>query len=400
MATPLDLLLSFNTGQGVAGGKSQYVNYPIDLDTNFTGIQTTVNQLIDEVNVAKLPNAAITTDLLLDAAITTQGRYLQNSATVTRTSGVIVTIGSGTIFAGGARVDVTGEAIDFTGSANGTYYIATDENGVLTTSTTVNNKVFDIATVVWDGSLVDADVTDNLYNNGRTLGSTNSGAMQEHFIPPNGESAITNTAYPGREAPTVRYMDNAGTFGDSGFFVGDTDEWWFVSQQATSAGVGDTVLGAHMSARAQLQLFEQARLILTNNSASAGTSNALTALSMTARRQEPASYGATLWGSSPATSYTVPNDTQYAGTYSITAWVEFNAAATGTVEIDVQIGGTTVALARADVPTTGNASLTVNAIVDVAGNQSVALRASQGGGTLTVVNAELGMQLIGGRATP
>ena len=121
---------------------------------------------------------------------------------------------------------------------------------------------------------------------------------------------------------------------------------------------------------------------------------------MTASRQEPASYGSgTLWGSSPAATYSVPTGAQYTGTYSIAGWVEFNAAATGTVEVDVTVAGTTVALARADVPATGNASLAVSAVVDITAGQAVVIRASQGAGTLTVVNAELGVQMIGGRAT-
>lgn len=398
MAVKLSLLKLFNTGQGILGGKSKYVNYPSDLDTNFDSIEKSVNQLIDEVNVARLPNASITTDLLLDAAIVTQGRYRQDSATITRTDADTITIGSGLIYAGGARINVVGQAIEFNGLTNGTYYIATDENGVLFNSTTVNNRAFDIATVVWDGGLLDTDITDNLFNGGRTLGSTNSGAMQEHFISPDEEAAITSSNYPGRQAPTVRYMDNAGTFGDSGIFAGDTDEWWGVSQRVTSPGVGNTVLAWLFSPRAQLQLFEQARLMLTYSSGSAGNGT-LAALTMAQSRQEPTSYGSgTLWGSGALSTFNVPNDTQYEGTYLITGFIEFNASATDEVAAQVTVGGSVAAYGRQAVGGSSAPVVSFSGLVDASANDAVQVLA-EATTNLTIASAQMGMILVGGRAT-
>ncbi len=53
---------SFTDGQG--GGASSYFSYAVDLDTNFTSIQSSVNSLVDEVRGVQGPNQLLPRDIL------------------------------------------------------------------------------------------------------------------------------------------------------------------------------------------------------------------------------------------------------------------------------------------------------------------------------------------------
>ena len=70
MAQKINLSLStycitFATGQVSLGRTGNYTQYAIDLDTNFTTLRTTINQIVDEINAVQGPNAGLGGDLLI-----------------------------------------------------------------------------------------------------------------------------------------------------------------------------------------------------------------------------------------------------------------------------------------------------------------------------------------------
>jgi len=364
-------LLDFAGGQGISGGAAEYTDYPQDLDTNFTLIQTTVNAMIDEINSARLADSQVPTDILFSRGAATQGRYTQEAANITR-SGDSVIVASGVIYANGRRIEISGQTFDFTGLTNGTYYIATDRTGLLFNSTTAANQEFDLVEVAWDGSLADGDITDNLYNGGRTLTSTDVGYVQAVHLPP--EETVTdefNTSFPHRLDPPIRKVAADGTLGDSGFFVGpdaDDDRWFWVSQRAGGAGSGNTVLGGLLTDNGQLLLLEQARVMLvrsTNQSiANSGnipvewdtlpTSNS----AGVAERFEPENYvSSTDWQSGTGNrDVVIPSDAAFNGSYLFNGLITVDSsdATVFDVRIVQTVGGSQV-VSRARVaaaPTT------------------------------------------------
>ncbi len=371
-----------------------YAAYHTDLDECFDEILVVLDGVIDEVNASNLANNALPADILRP---TTQaaGRFGVNDAKITRATNAI-TLTSGRIFAAGQKITVVGNTLNVTPSGSDNQFIATDLAGLLSLQSSAAQRNFDIAEIQISGSAIDS-IDDNLGL--LTLSPLLSGDTI-HRIP----HRIVDDDTPvdvGIDDPTIRLQDNVGVDQDAGWYHSGTDsELSFASQRATSEGVGARVEGHRWTARGQLQMFEQARLMLSDNSTSAGTSDALTALSMTADRAEPLSYGADPWGSTPATSYTQPSGDQYEGTYMVSGFVEFNSGATGQIQAEIRVGSTRVAFDRKDVPGAGAGVISLSGLADITGGATVDIRASCTGGTLTITEAQMGLVLVAGRAAP
>lgn len=380
-------------------------DYATDMNADNLATETSLNALIDEFDASSIPSQAISSDIL-QSRDHSAVRYTQQSARVLQDDTAdTIEVKAGLIFVGGARILVTGATFDYTGLGAATYYIAVDAAGLLYSSTTPANKSFDLVTIVWSGAAF-TTVTDNLWNDGFSSRASDQGYAQQLDRDANSANYDTSTidfnsaAYPDRLNPPIgRWISYDGaTVGEAGFFPASQDEYGWVSELDGSAA---TVLAGQLSSQGQVQLFEQSRLMLTYSSGSAG-SGSLSALTMASARQEPASYNASSvpWGSTPAATFNVPNDTQFAGTYQVSGFVEFNAAATGEVAAQITVGGTVIAYGRAAIPTARTPVISLSGLVDAAANDAVQILAEVGGGTATITSARLGMHLIGGRATP
>jgi len=403
MATKLDLLKLFSTGQGVAGGLPNYVNYPSDHDTNYTAVETTVNQMIDEINAARLTDSSIPVEMLQSDEVT-EGRYSAEDAAVTRPTATTVTVSSGPIYVGGRRVVVVGQTFDFTGlTADATMFINTDENGLLTLSTTPAQAHFDLVNVNWDGAtLLDTDVVDNIYNNGETLNNIKHGYVQESGEFPGSVTDVDNVDYPGRLAPPIRHKSKAGVINAAGLFAGDDNVFGRVSGLDSS---NDTVLAEIQNAFGQTLLMEQARCIATATAQAAGTSGGLAALTFDAAvRREPASYFTNPWFTGTGNTFTQPGATaaersNFIGTYVFHGYVQFpDALSTGPFLVDVVADGVTVFNARVAKVAGGITTVPISGffeLADTAANTIQVRTAHSAAGGLSV-DARFGFMMIGG----
>lgn len=154
MAAPLTLLKSFVDGQGV--GAANYFVYATDLDTNFTDLETTVNQIIDEIKAFAGNNAPLVVDMLTSTdPFITAGILDDNSfAPVTFISGdtqIVIPIGVALTSVG--RVETQAIAT-LTGSGGAvTFFVALQEGGTITLETVVAQGVMDLYSVDWDGAV-------------------------------------------------------------------------------------------------------------------------------------------------------------------------------------------------------------------------------------------------------
>lgn len=376
-------------------------NYGTLLNSDMLAIQVAINQVIDELRAVNASNAVIAQDALLPDSASAVGRFGVEDARLTFTIGATtIQVSSGVIYIAGQRVTIVGATVPGFIVA-GTSFIAVTLDGLMSRETTASQQAFDLATVVQAGiTLADGDVTDNLsFDSGSALNTANT--LQRLY------ERLTTAGTPvaqGVADPIIRTRTIAGVDEDAGLYRAAQSEIGFASQHVTSEGVGAAVEGMRTTARGQLQLFEQSRLMLTDSTASAGTADALTALNMSVVRQEPASYlSGTPWGAGPATSFSKPTGTQYDGTYQLSAFVEFNSAATGWLQAEILVNSVRVAYGTIQMPTSGTTpigAIPLAALVDITGTQTVELRAAVTAGTLTITNALLGLHLIGGRATP
>lgn len=412
MATKLDLFKLFSTGQGISGGISEYVNYPQDHDENYGDIQASVNQIIDEVNAARLADSQIPQDLLLRRDITQNGRFVHDTAKVTR-SGQNVTISTGLIFVAGRRIIIVGQTFDFTGLSNGTYFIAVDRTGLLSNSTTGANQEFDVVTVVWTSpTLLDANVTDNLYNEGLTFLGADAGFLQQIHIPPKEtpNNAVSDNLFPAREKPTLRYLSNTGTAGDAGFFAGDTDEFIWVGDRGTASV---TVLAGMLRNIGQLHLLQQARVFaertttqgITTGAGFTGIifdSPAANAAGLDTWRREPSRYFANPFVTGASASLVIPTDAGGAldGTYLWTAHLVIDIGDATWVDVRIQKttgGAKTIARQRvAESPATETV-INLTGLMDMEDGDTVQLQIDHDGtGTQDVTFARLCGMMIGG----
>ena len=338
MAAKVNLLKLFSTGQGIAGGIGNYVNYPADHDSNYTAIETTVNQITDEITAARLGDSQIPGDMLTSDEVT-EGRYATEDAAIS-TSGDILTVSSGPIYVNGQKVLVVGDTFDMNGLATDTYYINVDANGLLNRSTVTGQAFFDICDIVWTTPTTFGTITDNLFNDGEVLNSIKHGYMQEPGNPPGVITDVTNVDYPGRLRPNLRYKSREGVLGATGIFAGADD---ILGITSALDGVSDTVLAATFNNEGQFDMFEQARFSLIATAAHSipedGTSSnndvrwetlPATNVAGALERFEPESYTAsTEWqGATGNVNCIIPSG--FEGTWMISAWFEIDELTGGT----------------------------------------------------------------------
>ncbi len=153
-------LESFQNGQGL--GSTNYFSYDIDLDANFVSIRTSVNALVDEVRGVQGPNQTLPIDILTlddvggigvtDDILIGSASYEPSFVSVTR-----VDVDLGTALVLGVRVAApTAVALSpIVGTDDGGTdfaYIALDANGAVTINTLPAQQVYDIWRVEVDST--------------------------------------------------------------------------------------------------------------------------------------------------------------------------------------------------------------------------------------------------------
>ena len=156
MAADLDLLKSFVDGQGV--GAADYFVYASDLDTNFTDIEATVNQINEEVAAFAGNSSVLVFDILrADVASARLTGFIdeESFAPVSFISGdtqIVIPVGVALTGADG-RVELLSTAT-LTGSGGAvTFFVALQVNGTATLETVAAQGVMDLYSVDWDGAV-------------------------------------------------------------------------------------------------------------------------------------------------------------------------------------------------------------------------------------------------------
>ncbi len=152
-----------------------YVNFTQDLDQNFVRLQSTVNQLIDEVNAVQGPNAGLSVDTLVfddpnrigsSLVDPAQGGIANDSPGPNRTGfigraalaptlaspPVRFNMTSGVMLVGGMAIRSSSNQTPTTSGASGARYIAIDINGAFMVSETPNQAAADLWQVMWNGT--------------------------------------------------------------------------------------------------------------------------------------------------------------------------------------------------------------------------------------------------------
>ena len=155
MATPLSLLKDFATGNA-SGDIANYFTYANDLDTDFTTIEATVNQLIAELLAVQGPNAALFAEVL---GLNDAGAYGPLQDGVIGQHSYEVAIGAPTteldVAAGAAIVNGIKVVLSVPmsivgpGGASAWHYVALDANGIPSIEVLPLQRVLDVARVQW-----------------------------------------------------------------------------------------------------------------------------------------------------------------------------------------------------------------------------------------------------------
>ena len=398
MATKLDLLLDFGGGQGV--GLGAYTNYPGDHDINYGAIQSTVNTMIDELNAARLADAQIPLDLLLkdeDVAFNNTGRFSPWEARVTRPSSASLVVSSGRILSNGRRIDVTGQTFSST-RADGLWYIACDDTGLLSATLTPNSSTIDIASATISSNTWTTPNTDLLAPDTQRVPLMSANVVNRFY---------SRTAFDGspvgNNAPCFQCVDADGNLEDGGFtYGGASSSMDWISQNDGGEGTGSQVTAATWADVGQHLLYEQARVIATGTAVAAGVSNAFTALNLdTADRREPASYITNPFFTPTGNTLTVPSGGQYDGTYLVTGYVHFpTGSTTGPYNADIFANSTVVARGGIGKPGAAvDGTLNLSGMIDLSAGDTIQIRAGTGAVGAENVNCRLSIMLIGGPAT-
>ncbi len=151
---------SFFNGQGAGAGS--YVDYAVDLDTNFAVIKTSFNDMVDEINSINGTNFLVSFDSVQfsdtdDGLFNFQGQGVLggHSYEVTINGGdttqVIVQKGQAIAQAQRAKSDLVVNLTGFGGAT--TFFIAIDGLGTPSLNASAGLQVLDIASAVWNGTI-------------------------------------------------------------------------------------------------------------------------------------------------------------------------------------------------------------------------------------------------------
>lgn len=414
MATKLDLLKLFSTGQGVSGGLSNYINYPSDHDSNYTAIETGVNTLIDEIATARLTDSQLPRDLIVssdyEANNSGNGRLAPWEARTTYT-GANLTVTDGRIYVNGQRVDVQTQVFSAASLADDLYYIATDVNGLLTVSDTQGSSFFDIASVTVASNAWTTPDDDLLSTgNGRIpLVSADTTNLITHRTDFDGTSLV------GNGAPSIRLVGDDGTLEDAGFaHDGTPSQFKRMSQRAISEGNGNTTAAEVYTPMGQNKQLEQGRVQLTRIASQAITTGTATGIQFDTlptanvagdpERFEPETYTAsTDWQSGTGNvDVVIPSLSDLDGTWAFTATVRMNLDNTTATFLDVtlvQTVGGTAELARARVQPSGTAPtvVSISGEYDLVNGDEFQLQVEHDHGSdRNMTDARLTARLVGG----
>jgi len=155
MATTLSLLKDFATGNA-SGDIANYFTYANDLDTDFTAIEATVNQLIAELLAVQGPNAALFAEVL---GLNDAGAYgpLQDGVVGQHSYEVAIgvpttelDVATGVAIVNGIKVQLaTPMSIVGPGGASAWHYVALDANGIPSIEVLPGQQALDVARVQW-----------------------------------------------------------------------------------------------------------------------------------------------------------------------------------------------------------------------------------------------------------
>lgn len=386
MATPLSLLKSFVDGQG--GGIGSYTTYPADHDSNYGDIETTVNQLVSEVAAARVLDTLLPIDLAVSDDIVDNfssiGRMAPWEVKVSR-SGATLTITSGRLIVNGTRVDVTGTTFSAV-RANGLYYIASDQSGLLAISSSASSAFVDICSVTVASNLWTSPNTDLIGVSQRipliSANTTNRIYQRDDFTGGN----------VGNNDPAIRCVNSDGVLEDAGFsHSGTPSQFYWISQNDGGEATGSPVIAAGFEPTGQLSLREQARFSLIATAAHSipenGTSSnndvrwdtlPATNVAGALERFEPESYAAStdFQGATGNVNCIIPSG--YGGTWMISAWFEIDELTGGTfIEARLfQNGGTSTgsfAEVRHAIAPTGSTKVCISGMLEAAGGDTFQL---------------------------
>jgi len=416
LETSTGYLLSFVDGQGTSA--ATYTNYPQDLDTNFTLIRTTVNQMVDELASVRALDATIPTDMLLRTG-QTAGRVDPSDARITFTSGgsAEVDVTAGKIYAGGQRINLSATTfnkttLDALVTGTQTVYLNTDQTGLMALSLTASDSFFDLAQFSYvDGTGTISSFVDNL----STSESLNGADMINRIH----EKADASDTLVGGAFPSIRLRSKEGVDEDAGFFHrGIASNFGWASQKDGGEGSGSAVTAAIFNQFGQLLLKEQARCFIVKADADQTITSAAentwadiefdtlptSNTAAVAERFEPESYNAStdFQAGTNNIQFQIPSDgTHFDGTWMFMANVTWEANATGQRDIrvfkDSGTGSTQViARDRKDACGTGTTVCTTSGLFDLTNGDTVKLQVQQNsGGDLDVTFARLVCFLIG-----
>lgn len=153
-----DYKTSFATGQG--GGISNYDQYPEDHDTNYTLIQTAINEMIDQLQGLRGPNFLIPLDLTQSTSpAVVEGTIGEHSYSATLTGGSPLdefTVEPGAaILSGGSRVSLSSQQVLVaTGQpvGSGTLWVALATTGNVSLETSAGQQALDLWSADWDAT--------------------------------------------------------------------------------------------------------------------------------------------------------------------------------------------------------------------------------------------------------
>ena len=154
MAVDLTLLTSFADGQGA--GAPTYVNYAPDHDSNYTSIQSTVNQLNAEVAAIGGQSATLILDLLKSPSsplLATGFVDVTSFAPVSFLSGdTQIQIPRGVALTTVGKVPLTATAVLTGSGASGQRFVALQQNATVTLETLSLQGIMDLYEVTWNGA--------------------------------------------------------------------------------------------------------------------------------------------------------------------------------------------------------------------------------------------------------
>jgi len=408
-------LEAFDTGQGVVGGLSQYLNYPADFKNNFEAIRITVDTMIDELAAARLQDAAIPRDILVSSDVETNnagnGRFSPKDVKVSYT-GTVLTIAAGDMFGNGQKIVTAGDTFSST-RGNGLYYIASDINGLLSISTLLGNAFVDVCTITVAANLFTTPFVDLLATDTQ-LTPLLSGDTINRIV----ERRSATGTLVGDSAPSIRLASNAGVLQDAGFsHLGTPSRFGWISQKATAEGSGAAVVAVEYREKGQMMYLEQARVFAelpVGSPQTIVTGAGFTPITFAAPvgnsngqdtwRREPASYLTNPFVSGASASLVIPTGTDFNGTYLWTAYLVVEHVDAGAI-FDVQIqkvtgGSKTIARQRGLTTGTTETVFCLSGYMDMVNTDSVQLQIDHtGASSHDVTFARLCGMLVGGPVT-